>query len=138
MKQLTFAYLLCMAVTACLAQGADKEKLARAYYAGFEKHDWNIVAAQFADNFTFTSANNDDHIPLEKFKEKCWPTNQFVEKVNFIKMTESGDNLFLLVEIKTTDNKVVRNIDFFSFSAGKIRSIETFFGLGQSFPGNKK
>jgi hypothetical protein len=138
MKKLTLALLLCAAVCKCLAQSSDKEKMAKAYYSGFEKHDWNLVAGQFADNFTFTSPNNDDHIPVKKFKEKCWGTNKFFKKVNFIKMAESGNNLFLLVEITTTDLKVVRNVDCFSFNAGKIASIETFFGPGTSFPGNKK
>jgi hypothetical protein len=138
MKQLMFALLISMAVTNCLAQSTDKEKAVRAYYAGFEKHDWNTVVAQFADGFTFTSPNNDDHIPVDKFKEKCWPTNKFFKKVNFIKMSESGNSLFLLVEIITTDNTVVRNVDVYTFDAGKIKSIECFFGPGAWFPGNKK
>ena len=110
-----------------------------AYYTGFEKHDWNTVAAQFANDFTFTSPNNDDHISVEKFKEKCWSTNTFFKKVKFINMAESGNELFLLVEIMTTDNNVVRNVDFFNFNnAGKITSIETFFGAGLKYPGNKE
>jgi hypothetical protein len=95
--------------------------------------------SQFADGFTFTSPNNDDHISLEQFKEKCWGTNQFFKKVNYIKMAESGDALFLLVEIITTDNKIVRNVDLFNFSStGKIRSIEVFFAAGSKYPGNTK
>lgn len=121
------------------AQNPGKENVVKAYYSGFEKHNWNIVAAQLADGFSFTSPNNDDHISIEKFKEKCWDTNKFFKKVNYIKMTESGNNLFLLVEIITTENKLVRNIDFFSFNnAGKIKSIEVFFGTGSNYPGNKK
>jgi len=121
------------------AQITKKENVVKAYYSGYEKHDWNTVAAQFADGFTFTSPNNDDHISIEKFKEKCWDTNKFVKKVSYIKMTETGNDLFLLVEILTTDNKVVRNVDFFSFSStGKIKSIEVFFGAGSKYPGNKE
>jgi hypothetical protein len=127
-----------VAVTKCLAQDA-KEKAVQAYYSGFETHNWDLVAAQFADNFTFTSPNNDDHIPLATFRERCWPTNKFFKKVNLIKTAESGNNLFLLVEIMTTDGKTVRNTDFYTFNdAGKIESIECFFGPGVSFPGNKK
>lgn len=118
------------------AQSTEKGKAVKAYYSGYEKHDWNTVVAQFAKDFTFTSPNNDDHISVEKFKEKCWPTNSFCKKVNFIKMIESGNDLFLLVEIITTDNKVVRNVDLYKFSAGKIKSIEVFFGPGSKYPGN--
>ena len=120
------------------AQNTENEKVAMAYYSGFEKHDWNAVAAQLSNDFTFTSPNNDDHISIEKFKEKCFSTNKFFKKVNFIKMTESGDELFLLVEIITTDNNVVRNVDVFNFNGGKIKSIEVFFGAGTKYPGNTK
>ncbi len=116
----------------------EKEKAVRAYYSGFEKHNWDTVAAQFSDDFTFTSPNNDDHISVEKFKEKCWGTNSFVKKVSFLEMTESGNTVFLLVEIITTDNKVVRNIDMFSFNGNKIKSIEVFFGAGSKYPGNNE
>ena len=95
-----------------------------------------MVASQFADGFTFTSPNNDDHISVEKFKEKCWGTNVSFKKVNYIKMTENGKDLILLVEIITTENKVVRNVDIFNFSSGKIKSIEVFFGSGSKYPGN--
>jgi hypothetical protein len=138
MKQIVFAILICLTVTCSLAQDTRKEKIVKAYYSGFEKHDWNIVAGQFADGFTFTSPNNDNHISIGKFKEKCWGTNKFFKKVSYIKMAESGNNVFLLVEITTTDNKVVRNVDIYGFEKGKIKSIETFFGHGEWFPGNKK
>lgn len=133
---ITSTLLVCM-TTATYAQDAGKEKTVRAYYSGFENHDWNEVAAQFAEGFTFTSPNNDDHIPVDQFKEKCWGTNKFFKKVRFIKMTESGDDLFLLVEIITTDHKIVRNVDLFRFeNNGKIKSIEVFFGAGSKYPGN--
>jgi len=121
------------------AQSTEKEKVVKAYYSGFERKDWNAVAAQFADGFTFTSPNNDDHISVDKFKEKCWGTAKFIKKVNYIKMVENGDDLMLLVQIITVDDKVVRNVDVFSFSStGKIKSIEVFFGAGSKYPGNKE
>jgi len=126
-------------VTGISAQSAEKIKAVKAYYAGFEKKDWNAVAAQFADDFTFTSPNNDDHISIEKFKEKCWPTNQYFKTVDFIKLLEKGNDLMLLVQINTTDGKIVRNVDVYSFNqAGKIKSIEVFFGAGGKYPGNKQ
>ncbi len=36
-------------------QGTEKEKVVKAYYSGFERKDWNAVADQFAEGFTFTS-----------------------------------------------------------------------------------
>jgi hypothetical protein len=137
MKQLAFFLLNFLAIMS-YAQDTPHEKVVKAYYSGFENHDWRQVASQFADGFTFTSPNNDDHIPVEKFKDRCWPTNAFFKKVNYIKMAENGNDLMLLVEIITTDGKVVRNVDVFNFSADKIKSIEVFFGPGASYPGNRK
>ncbi|HEY6035278.1 MAG TPA: nuclear transport factor 2 family protein [Kofleriaceae bacterium] len=111
-----------------------EEKAVKAYYAGFETHNWNQVAATLADGFTFTTQVN-DHTTLKDFKQSCWPTNKFMKKVSLVEMVHSGDEILLLVEIKTTDGKQVRNIDRYAFSGGKIKSIEVFFGPGESYPG---
>jgi hypothetical protein len=135
-RVITSLLLICMA-TGVYAQTSAKESVARAYYTGFEKKDWKTVEAQFAKGFTFTSPNNDDHIHIEKFKEKCWATAKFVKKARFIKVLEKGDDLMLLVRITTSDGKVIRNVDVFNFNnKGKIKSIEVFFGTGSKFPGN--
>lgn len=118
------------------AQDTAKEKAVKAYYSGFENKDWDAVAAQLADDFTFTSPLN-DHDSVAKFKEECWGTSKFFKKVSYVRMLEKGNELFLLVEINTTDNKIVRNVDFFTFNdAGKIKSVEVFFGAGSKYPGN--
>ena len=137
--QLAIVLLVSMTSKCEAQQDTMKEKAVKAYYAGYETHDWNSVAGQLADGFTFTSPAGDDHISLEKYKEKCWVTNQFVKKVEYVKMVEKSDDLILLVQIFTTDSKVVRNIDVFTFnSTGKIKSHECFFGSGAGFPGNTK
>ena len=120
------------------AQSSEKEKVVKAYYSGFKTKNWDSVAAQFADGFTFTSPDNDDHIPTEKFKEKCFGTAKFFKKVDYLLMTEKGDKLMLLVQIITVDDKVIHNVDVFSFNkSDKIISIEVFFGAGSKYPGNK-
>ena len=132
--------LLFICIAACSnAQSTEKEKVVKAYYSGFEKNDWDAVTAQLADGFTFTSPNDDDHISLDKFKEKCWGTANFFKKVSYLKMAERGDDLMLLVQITTVDGKIVRNVDVFCFnSTGRIKSIEVFFGAGSKYPGNKE
>ena len=138
MKLIAIVLLFCLTTLHSVAQSTEKEKAVKAYYTGFETHDWNLASSRFTANFTFTSANNDNHISIAQFKSKCWPTNRFFKKVNLIRMTESGNDLYLLVEITTTDHKIVRNVDIFHFNSGQIQTIETFFGRGESFPGNQK
>lgn len=137
--QFALILLACMGTTNTYAQDNEKEKAVRAYYTSFENKDWSLLSSVLSDDFTFTSPVGDNHISLETYKEKCWPTSKFTKKVNLLNMVEKGDDLFLLVEINTTDSKIVRNVDIFSFnSLGKIKAHECFFGTGIGFPGNKK
>ena len=105
---------------------------------GFEKKDWNMVASQFADGFTFTSPAGDDHISLATYKERCWGTSQFFKKIEFSKIIAEGNDAFAIYNITTTDGKIVRNTEYYTFSNGKIKSIECFFGQGAGYPGSTK
>ncbi len=56
-----------------------------------------------------------------------------------MRITGDGDTAFALVHVITTDDRVIRNTEYFAFENGKIRSIEVFFGgTGQGFPTNGK
>jgi hypothetical protein len=139
MKQLQFALILlaCMGATSANAQDTPKEKAARTYYEGFVNKDWALTSSQLADGFTFSSPAGDDHISVETYKERCFPTSKFTKTVSFLKMSETGNELFVLVQINTTDNKLVRNVDVFTFdSLGKIKAHECFFGAGIGYPGH--
>ena len=136
MKLILLSVMLCgMAVP---SKGQNAEKLIRTYLLGFEKKDWNMVAHQFADDFTFTSPAGDDHIFLATYKERCWGTSQFVKKVEFSKIIVQDGCAFAIYNITTTDNKIVRNTEYYTFKNGKIKSIECFFGPGAGYPGSKK
>jgi len=134
-KSILIFFVTVMTVNGLFAQGTEKEKVVRAYYTGFETHNWNLVASQLADGFTFTTPIN-DHISVKEFKDECWGTNRFTKKVHFIKWAQSRNDLVLLGGINTTDNKLVRNVDIYTFSGERIKSIEVFFGRGSKYPGN--
>ena len=137
MKLLLLPVLFCGMVTFTHGQNADK--IIRTYFSGYEKKDWNIVSSQLADGFTFTSPAPDDHIPLSLYKARCWPQAQFIKKVDFIKIVQDGNSAFVIYNLITTDNKQLRNTEYYTFSDGKIRSIECFFGgSGAGYPTNAK
>ncbi len=121
-----------------ISSNSNPEKLIRTYLQGFEKKDWNMVVSQLTDDFTFTSPAGDDHISVATYKQKCFPTSQFFKKVEFSKIMVQGNSAFAIYNITTTDNKIVRNIDYYTFNNGKIKSIECFFGPGIGYPGNTK
>src|SRR5215471_4805734 len=66
MKLILLSIVLCGMAPSSKAQNA--EALIKNYLLGFEKKDWNIVAEQFTDDFTFTSPAGDDHISLAAYK----------------------------------------------------------------------
>jgi hypothetical protein len=135
MKHILLSLILCNIFVH--AQSQSEEKLIRNFFAGFEKKDWNLVAAQLADDFTFTSPNGDDHINVAQYKEKCWATgSKFFKHIEFPTIVVDGNTAFAMYNITTTDNKVVHNVEYYTFSKGKIKSIETFFGTGVHYPGN--
>ena len=136
MKLILLSIMLCSIGVSSKAQNA--EKLIRTYLMGFENKDWRMVASQFADGFNFTSPAGDDHISLATYKERCWGTSQFVEKVEFSKIIVQDSCAFATYDITTTDKKIVHNTEYYTFSNGKIKSIECFFGAGIGYPGSKK
>jgi hypothetical protein len=94
-----------------------------------------MVAAQVAPDFTFTSPNNDDHINIAQYKEKCWATgSKYFKHIEFPKIVVEGNTAFAMYDITTTDNKIVHNVEFYTFSNGKIKSIETFFWRRRALP----
>jgi hypothetical protein len=136
MKLFLLPVLFCSVVVSSKAQNA--EQVIRNYFLGYENKDWNLVTSQLADGFTFTSPNHDDQIPLATYKERCWWNSKLTKKVEFTKIIVQGDCAFATYNLTTTDNKIVRNTEYYTFSHGKIKSIECFFGPGPGYPGNTK
>ena len=133
-------------VLSCHGQGSENEKqmpvhekIIKTYFGGWEKKDWNQVASQLAEGFTFTSPAPDDHISTEKFKAKCWVQAEHIKKFEFVKIIGNANEAFAIMHVITTDDKVIRNVEYFNFINGKIKSIEVFFGgTGAGFPTNAK
>lgn len=129
MKHILLSLIFCNIFVHAQSQSADQR--IKNFFAGFEKKDWNTVANQVADDFTFTSPNDDNHINLKQYKEKCWSTgSKFFKHIEFTKIAVDGNTAFAMYNITTTDNKVMHNVEYYTFSNGKIKSIETFFGAG--------
>jgi len=134
MKHILLSFMFCSIFVYVKSQSA--EKVIKTYFSGYEKKDWNIVASQLAEDFTFTSPNGDDHLTLARYKERCWGTNKFFKTIEFSKIVTDGNTAFAIYNITTTDNKLVHNVEYYTFSNGKIKSIECFFGVGLGYPGN--
>jgi len=140
MKKILSTLLMVLGIVFVLSgQSKKNEKIIRAYFGGFVNKDWKQVTDQLDSNFTFTSPAPDDHINTAQFKAKCWPQAEHIKEFEFVKIVDLGDEALTIMHVITTDNKLLRNVEYFHFKNGKILSIEVFFGgSGAGFPTNAK
>jgi ketosteroid isomerase-like protein len=112
-----------------------KEETIRKYYAAWEKRDWQPLDILLADNFTFTSANNDDHISKSTFKARCWESQiDFIERFELERVIGNGNDAFVMYVCRTKNGKTFRNVEYFRLSDHKVEAIECYFGGPSSFP----
>ena len=107
------------------------------YYGAYESKDKAVLDGLLAHNFVFTSPNDDDHIDLKKFFEKCWPEARKIDRFDVDKVIGNGNDAFVRYRCLTTSGRSFRNAEYFKFENGKIKEIEVFFGAGQGFASNE-
>jgi ketosteroid isomerase-like protein len=107
----------------------------RKWYAAWEKKDWRPVDMLLADDFTFTSANNDDHINKSTFKTRCWESQiDFIERFDLERVIGSGNEAFVMYVCRTKNGKALRNVEYLRLRNDKLEAIECYFGAQSSFP----
>jgi ketosteroid isomerase-like protein len=112
-----------------------KEELIRTYYSGYEKKDWSLSGGVLADDFTFTSPNDDDHISKSVFIEKCFASQfEFIERFELETVLTRGNEAFVKYLCRTNGTPF-RNVEYFRFAGGKITAIEAYFGGKVGYPG---
>jgi len=114
---------------------AKNDETIRKYYAAWEKKDWHPLDILLANNFTFSSANNDDHISKTAFKARCWESQiDFIERFELERVVGTGNEAFVMYVGRTKNGKTFRNVEYFRLSDHKVQSIECYFGGPSSFP----
>ena len=100
-----------------------------------ESQIWARFDALMADDFTFSSPNDDDHISKAVFKSRCWEPNiSLTQGLNIEVMIAKGDRAFIKYLGRTTTGKTFRNVELHQVRNQQIVSIECFFGGNMSFP----
>ncbi len=111
------------------------EETIRQYYGAWEKKDWRPIDILLAEDFTFTSANNDDHISKRTFKARCWESQiDFIERFDLARVMGNGDDAFVMYVCRTKNGKTFRNVEYFRLKDDKVEAIECYFGAPSSFP----
>jgi hypothetical protein len=107
----------------------------RKYYAAWETRDWHPIEILLADSFTFSSANNDEHISKSAFKARCWESQiDFIDRFQLERVIGNGDEAFVMYVGRTKNGKTFRNVEYFRLRDAKVEAIECYFGAPSSFP----
>jgi ketosteroid isomerase-like protein len=114
---------------------AKNKDAIRKYYAAWEKNDWRPIDVLLTDDFTFTSANNDDHISKSAFKAQCWESQKdFIERFDLQRVFGSGNEAFVMYVGRTRNGKTFRNVEYLRLRGDQVEAIECYFGAQSSFP----
>src|SRR5579863_4972968 len=129
------AGLLVMASAPAGAESSTAtEEIIRKWYKAWVEKDEGQFEALMAENFTFSSAAGDDHIPRATFKTQCWDTQaKLIERSNLERVITTGNDAFVKYLCTTTNGKSFRNVEYLRIKGGKLESLECYFG-GPGYP----
>lgn len=94
-----------------------------AYFAGRK----DIVASLLADDFTFSSPN-DDHIDKETYFDRCWPQTPVFRKIEIERLFADGNEVVAGYRAEKIDGGAFRNLELFRFEGSLVAAIEVYFG----------
>lgn len=101
--------------------------MVRAYFGAYESEDRAVAERLLAEDFTFTSPN-DDAIDRDTYFERCWPQDDAARDQTIEKIVVEGDKAFVTYSCAIGDGRSFRNTEFFTFSGDRIASVDVYFG----------
>ena len=99
----------------------------RAFFGAYEAEDRAAVETLLADDFKFTSPN-DDGIDKATWFERCWPNQDASRDHRIESIVVQGANAFVTYRCATANGKSFRNTEFLTFSGERIASMNVYFG----------
>jgi ketosteroid isomerase-like protein len=105
----------------------DRLQLARDVYGAYESADRSVIEGLLSDDFTFYSPY-DVGIDRGRYFDRCWPNAGQIERFEFKRLIESGDEVVVTYESTKTDGKRFRNTEVLTFDGDKVRRAEVYFG----------
>lgn len=108
-------------------QDSKLSDVVRAYLGAYESENRAVAEQLLADDFTFTSPN-DDAIDRATYFERCWPQGDAARDQNIEKILVDGNKAFVTYSCATGNGKSFRNTEFFTFNGERIASVDVYFG----------
>lgn len=96
-------------------------------FAAYENNDSASLEDVIADDFTFTSPY-DDAIDRAEYFRRCWPNHKTIATLQIERIFVDGDAAFVTYLGTNTSGRSFRNTEYMTFRAGKIASVDVYFG----------
>jgi len=107
--------------------GRDKSEIIRALFAAYLSNDRRAVEDALADDFHFTTPN-DDRIDKATNYARCWRDTGWIERHELEKIFAQGDEAFVTYKCVARGGKSFHNTEFFTFEGDRIKRIDVYFG----------
>jgi ketosteroid isomerase-like protein len=104
-----------------------RARMIRGIFAAYLSNDRAAVENALADDFRFTSPD-DDRIDKATYFERCWRDAGWIERHDLEKIFVQGDEAYVTYNCVARDGKNFRNTEFFTFEGDKVKRIEVYFG----------
>ena len=105
----------------------DRKQLIRDAYRAYETRDREALERLLADDFVFY-APPDPGIDRETYWERCWPNAEAIERFEFVRVIEAGDEVVVTYESTKTDGSRFRNTEIATFAGAQLVKQEVYFG----------
>jgi ketosteroid isomerase-like protein len=106
---------------------SDRLQTVRASYRAYESGDRSVLEEILSEDFSFYSPP-DPGIDRATYFERCWPNSQRLERFEFVRLIEAGDEVVVTYECTRADASRFRNTEVFSFDGDKVAKVEVYFG----------
>jgi hypothetical protein len=106
----------------------NASNLIRKCFSAWEAKDRETLEGLLAEDFTFTSPNDDDHFSKEEYWKKCWPGSEKIHAIRIEKLFEKRNEAFVRYECELKDGARFRNTEYFRIEGNKIKEVEVYFG----------
>jgi len=108
--------------------------LARSLYANFIAGDRPAMEALLADDFTFTSPQ-DDHIDKAEYFVRCWPHRDQLRNFEIETVIAEGNTAFVRYSAeRVADGVRFRNTEYVMCEGGRVGAVEVYFGAEEKAP----
>ncbi len=100
----------------------------RAMFAAYLARDYETAEQLLADDFTFTSPQ-DDHIDRAAFLRTCFPTADRLVSQDLLEVVETGNGgVFVMYEYVLLTGERHRNTELIALRDGRLVETQVFFG----------